>query len=141
MSLLASQMFGSVMVLCFRYLKSPTGKVFVKEAFDEPTSEYPDGRHGNESVFYEGRGALLGITQPLQAGSFDLETDPFVLKRFSEMAVCSNFAYVKPEVDEINVCVEKKQLTDRTKRSVLSRTRRSGHVEHHMVESLLTKLG
>ena len=39
------------------------------------------------------------------------------------------------------MCVEKKSQSTVKKRSILSRTRRSGHVEHSMVKETLENLG
>lgn len=122
----------------------PERKVLVKEAWDEPTSVWPNGRHGNMSVFYEGRAAEIAITKPMtleSQGIPDLETDSFVLKRLGELAVCSDFAYVKLQEPEVRMCVQKKIRSGVRKRSLLSRTRRSGHVEHSMVRDMLEKLG
>ncbi|XP_052773072.1 uncharacterized protein LOC128211950 [Mya arenaria] len=119
----------------------PDRKLYVKEAFDEPTSDFPDGRHGNESVFYEGRGIEVAITKPNAFDPVALETDENILQRLSELSVCSNFAYVKQRDGGVGACVDPRVKMERSKRSLVSRTRRSGHVEHTMVEDLLTRLG
>ncbi|KAH3809040.1 hypothetical protein DPMN_137403 [Dreissena polymorpha] len=118
-----------------------TGKLVIQEAFDEDTSDFPNGRHENESVFYEGRGAEMSITKANAFSPAALETDDYVQRRLSELAVCANFAYVAKEDAKVSACVERKPKRDRRKRSLLSRTRRSGHVEHTMVKDLLEKLG
>ncbi|KAH3802556.1 uncharacterized protein LOC127837090 [Dreissena polymorpha] len=119
----------------------PDRKLVIQEAFDEDTSDFPNGRHENESVFYEGRGAEMSITKANAFSPAALETDDYVQRRLSELAVCANFAYVAKEDAKVSACVERKLKSDRRRRSLLSRTRRSGHVEHTMVKELLEKLG
>jgi len=113
----------------------------VTEGYDEPTSEFPSGRHGDDSVFYEGRGAQFSLTQPHASSPVDLQSDPYIANRMSELASCSNFAYVKRTTDDVSACVARREKPDRRKRSLVTRTRRSGHVEHTVVEELLTTIG
>jgi hypothetical protein len=70
-----------------------------------------------------------------------VETDESILQRLSELAVCSKFAHVKTEKSSISMCVKKQIQSAVKKRSILSRTRRSGHVEHSMVKDMLENLG
>ena len=120
----------------------------IVEAWDEPTSENPGGRHGNDSVFYEGRAARFTLTRPIHNISLPtntyLETDITVLDRLSELAVCSNFQRVTgDEIDNnsISGCVSKQSITHVKKRSLLSRNKRSGEVHHPSVKSLLQNVG
>lgn len=96
------------------------------------------------SVFYEGRAAEIGISKPNSMavkGILAMEADGGILQRLGELAVCSNFAYVKLRQPDVTMCVQKKIHSGVRKRSLLSRTRRSGHVEHSMVKEMLEKLG
>lgn len=121
----------------------PDRKLFVREAWDEPTSEYPRGRHGNNSVFHEGRGAEVSITKPLTPGTVvpSVDDNAYIMHRLRELAVCSNVKYVKADDTTVSMCVQKQIKSSVKKRSLLSRTRRSGHVEHSMVKEMLEKLG
>ncbi|WAQ98178.1 hypothetical protein MAR_022551, partial [Mya arenaria] len=119
----------------------PDRKLYVNKSFDEPNSDFPDGHHDNESVFYEGRGVEVALTKPSAFDPIDLETDEYILNRLSELSVCSNFAHVKQRDGVVAACVEPRVKLERSKRSLVSRTRRSGHVEHTAVEGLLNRLG
>ncbi|XP_060568332.1 uncharacterized protein LOC132726934 [Ruditapes philippinarum] len=122
----------------------PERKLIVKEAWDEPTSDFPDGKYGSTSVFSEGRAAKVAISKPVSKkvnGFPSVETDESILQRLSELAVCSKFAHVKTEKSSISMCVKKQIQSAVKKRSILSRTRRSGHVEHSMVKDMLENLG
>ena len=132
------------------YLIQPdnvSGKLLVREAWDEPTSEFPEGRHGNRSVFYEGRAALLTLTMPnpdtSSLSNIVTETDDNILTRFSELAVCSNFKQVTREEGNnvLETCVAKKPASHLKKRAILSRNRRSGEVHHPSVKSILEQVG
>lgn len=121
--------------------------MFVKEAWDEPTSELPDGRHDYNSVFKEGRAAIFTLSKPLddvsEITTIEAETDPNILDRFSELAVCSSLKRVSRNESDytVNGCVEEKTLTHVKKRSLLSRNKRSGEVHHPSVKSILQKMG
>ena len=123
------------------------GKVYVVEAWDEPTSEFPEGKHGNYSAFNDGRAAFIALTQPITSMStptdVQLETNSEILDRFTELAVCSNFQRVSYDTEKhlIGACVAKKSKNHVKKRSLLSRKRRSGEVHHQSVKTLLMKVG
>lgn len=120
----------------------PDRKILILEAFDEPTSDFPKGRHGNNSVFYEGRGAEVSITKPNAfPGNIKIDDAEHIVKRLGELAVCSKLKYVKSGSASVSMCVEKQYKSAVKKRSLLTRTRRSGHVDHHVVEETLTELG
>lgn len=125
-----------------------TGKLLIEEAWDEPTSQNPGGRHGNDSVFYEGRAARFTLSKLIHNISLPTnmytETDITVLDRLSELAVCSNFQRVtRDEKDNISIsgCVSKQSITHVKKRSLLSRNKRSGDVHQPSVKSLLHNVG
>ncbi|KAL4222201.1 hypothetical protein ACF0H5_018238 [Mactra antiquata] len=121
----------------------PDRKVFVQKALDEPTSDHLNGFYGNMSVFNEGRAAVVGITKPRLSWTDTpiLEDNDYIIQRLGELAVCSNFKRVEIENPTVSMCVEKKYQSNVKKRSLLSRTRRSGHVEHTMVQEMLENLG
>ena len=116
-------------------------------AWDEPTSEFPSGRHGQNSLFNEGRAAVLDLTMPnpdaSSLQSIKLEMDSDIITRFQELATCSNFQQVTPDSDDnaLRACVAKKPATHVQKRALLSRTRRSGDVHHPSVRSILETVG
>ena len=117
------------------------------EAWDEPTSEFQEGKHGNNSAFNDGRAAFIALTQPITSMSTSpdvhLETNGEILDRFNELAVCSNFQKVSYDTEKhlIGACVAKKSVKHVKKRSLLSRKRRSGEVHHQSVKHLLMKVG
>ncbi|KAJ8312551.1 hypothetical protein KUTeg_009924 [Tegillarca granosa] len=94
-----------------RFIKAewPTRKLIIKEAWDEPTSEYPNGRHGNSSLHYEGRAVTAGISRQIigDLTKFVFEEKRSVLQRLGELAVCSGFGFVKSDnvTKDIEVCM------------------------------------
>ena len=72
------------------------GKLVVVEAWDEPTSSNPHGKHGDVSLYYEGKAAQVALTYSNSTSS----VPPFVIKnaedsmRLEQMAICSGFQYV-----------------------------------------------
>lgn len=94
-------------------------------------------------MFSEGRAAEVSITKPVTtwSGSPVLEDDGYIIQRLGELAVCSKFKRVEKENPTVSMCVEKRYKSNVKKRSILSRTRRSGHVEHSMVKDMLENLG
>ncbi|XP_061198096.1 uncharacterized protein LOC133206181 [Saccostrea echinata] len=100
----------------------PDKKLVVVEAWDEPTSSNPHGRHGDESLYYEGRAAQLALTY----ASNNFSVSPPVIKddkdnkRLEQMAICSGFQYVsKVNIEAgIEVAVGEKQApTSEVKRT------------------------
>ena len=116
-------------------------------AWDEPTSMFPTGKHGQNSLYNEGRAADLDLTMPnpdtssLQSLAIEMDND--IITRFHELATCSNFQHITPNLDDnaLRVCVGKQPATHVQKRALLSRTRRSGDVHHHSVREILEKVG
>ena len=118
----------------------------MRETWDEATSTFPDGRHGNDSVFNEGRALLVTLSKSLSGlrhVNAEIDNDTRVLDRLSELAVCSNFQRVRKDDIKftINGCVGKKSITHVKKRSLLSRNKRSGEVHHPSIKSILQKVG
>lgn len=71
-------------------------KLLVVEAWDEPTSSNPRGKHGDASLFYEGKAAQLALTY----SNNSLTIPPNVIKddaentRLEQLAICTGFQYV-----------------------------------------------
>ncbi|XP_041349226.1 uncharacterized protein LOC121368556 [Gigantopelta aegis] len=65
--------------------KIPHEHVQVEEAWDEPSSSHPNGRHNSSSLYYEGRAAVVAV---------DVHEDD-VVNRLAELAVCASFDYVR----------------------------------------------
>ncbi|XP_062573122.1 uncharacterized protein LOC134235056 isoform X2 [Saccostrea cucullata] len=84
----------------------PTRKLIVEEGFQEISSRYPLGKHGESSLFYEGRGAVLSISQPIKTDVLK-ESDVNILQKLSQLAVCSGFEYVNfiNSTNEVEVAV------------------------------------
>ena len=93
------------------------------------------------TVYQEGRAAEVMVSKPMVKTYFEPEYDQKVLQRFSELAVCSKFGQVKRSDPSILLCVDKVIKPKVRKRSLLSRKRRSGHVEHLDVEKTLIQIG
>lgn len=85
----------------------------VVEAWDEPTSLNPHGKHGNKSLYYEGRAAQLALTYTNNSSSIppSLIKDDAKSNRLEQMAICSGFQYVSNLRSEssIEVAVGEKQ--------------------------------
>lgn len=122
-------------------------KVLVANAWDEPTSLFPNGKHGENSIYNEGRAADIDLTTPnpdtSSLQSIAIEMDNNIITRFHELATCSNFQHVNPKSGEnaLRVCVGKKPATHLQKRALLSRTRRSGDVHQPSVRAILETVG
>lgn len=58
----------------------------IDEGWDEPTEQYPDRRHGNTSLYYEGRAAAIGVTQE---GGLAKSEDEEINHRFHQLIKCS----------------------------------------------------
>ena len=118
----------------------------MREAWDEATSLFPHGRHGNDSVFNEGRGIIVTLSKPFNGQrriEAEIGNNSRILDRLSELAVCSNFQRVEKDDPELTIsgCVGKKSVTHVKKRSLLSRNKRSGEVHHPSIKSFLQKVG
>ncbi|XP_061177744.1 uncharacterized protein LOC133186527 [Saccostrea echinata] len=77
----------------FIRVEFPTRKLIVEESFQEVSSRYPLGKYGESSLFYEGRAAVLSISQPIKPDVVK-ESDVNILQKVSQQAVCSGFEYV-----------------------------------------------
>ncbi|XP_048259496.1 uncharacterized protein LOC124148471 [Haliotis rufescens] len=60
--------------------------LIVLAAWDEPSPAFPDGHHGNSSLHYEGRAAVVTVTGMPAANT--------TIDRLGSLCVCSGFDYV-----------------------------------------------
>lgn len=79
------------------------------EGWDEPTSEYPNGTHGNTSLFYEGKAARIGLSDVLPNGSRDddiMTTDSLIM-RLKQLITCAGLAVKDSGIPgQLDVCVD-----------------------------------
>ncbi|XP_046571235.1 uncharacterized protein LOC124279450 isoform X1 [Haliotis rubra] len=64
--------------------------LIVLAAWDEPSPAFPGGHHGNSSLHYEGRAAVVTVTGVSAANTVDNTT----FDRIGSLCVCSGFDYV-----------------------------------------------
>ncbi|XP_061188851.1 uncharacterized protein LOC133197027 [Saccostrea echinata] len=83
----------------------PGRKLLILEAWDEPTSIYPLGSHGNHSLFYSGRAARIAMSKNL--ASKEPETDRVIFRRFEELIRCSDVDYLETFSKDsvVDICV------------------------------------
>ena len=75
-------------------------------AWDEPSESQPDGAFGDASLHYEGRAAILSVTQPItDPDDIALETDAQLLARVGQLAVCADIPYVSVTSEHVTVGV------------------------------------
>jgi hypothetical protein len=99
-----------------------TGKLVVMEAYDEPTSEHPNGEHGTSSLFYEGKAAELSLSRELPDGPdpdpVPVEVDLAMLGRLHDLANCAGFVYVEQDdvSASIDVCLSREHYAQSRRR-------------------------
>ncbi|KAK3093306.1 hypothetical protein FSP39_013914 [Pinctada imbricata] len=98
-------------------------KLVILDAWTEPTSQHPNGKFGNASLYNEGRAARIGISKPLTSNTpnVEVETDATIFNRFKELLHCSGFPMAVVDTPEsvYEVCVaeeEESQSYDRKKK-------------------------
>jgi len=96
------------------------GKLVVHEAWDEPTSVNPQGEHGNVSLHYEGRAAILSVSSKINDSSSLSDNNPSLSKRLESLAVCSGFPYVSVEKDRnlVHVAVKDEEIIHMKRKTV-----------------------
>ncbi|XP_071181101.1 uncharacterized protein [Mytilus edulis] len=96
----------------------PNRKLIVHEAWDEPTSVHPHGEHGNNSLHYEGRAAIVSVSKNINKTTPLIDQDPNLTERLHELAVCSGFPYVSNEDDRklVHVAVKDEEVTHTKRR-------------------------
>lgn len=87
------------------------------EAWDEPTSEYPDGQHGNNSLFYEGRAAHITLTNIALSSNGSVEPSSDIssrLQRLAQLADCAGIPYINIQHDQkvLEIAVRKPQTKE-----------------------------
>ena len=112
------------------------GKLIVHEAWDEPTSLNPNGEHGNTSLHYEGRAAVVSVSTNVTIAA---ENDPELSPRLQSLAVCAGFPYVSSEDERhlVHVAVKEEEPTHiKRKTNVLADSK-----DRQAFENALSKLG
>lgn len=96
--LMTSRMVAS-MALLVDYVRFewPDKRLMVLEAWDEPTSENPTGRHGDDSLYKVGRAATVTLANSL---NLEDDLDQVTLDRLGQMAVCAGFDLVREADNE-----------------------------------------
>ncbi|XP_046559439.1 uncharacterized protein LOC124268503 [Haliotis rubra] len=77
----------------------------VLAAWDEPSPAFPDGHHGNSSLHYEGRAAVVTLSGVPAANT----VDNTIFDRLGSQCVCSGFDYVSinRELAVVHVAIKK----------------------------------
>jgi hypothetical protein len=101
-------------------LISSARKLIVHEAWDEPTSVNPQGGHGNASLHYEGRAAILSVSSRINDLISLSDNNPSLSKRLEGLAVCSDFPYVAVEKDRnlVHVAVTDEEIIHMNRKTV-----------------------
>ncbi|XP_069134798.1 uncharacterized protein [Argopecten irradians] len=126
--LLTAQMAATTTRLA-KFVKSewPNRNLILKEGWSEPTSQYPDGKYGPRSLFYEGRAAKVGVSTPTTSQSISkmMETSPGIAHRLLELTSCAGFTFYERMSDTqqniINTCLKKPAARRRRKKREASR--------------------
>ncbi|XP_046553264.1 uncharacterized protein LOC124262764 [Haliotis rubra] len=79
--------------------------LIVLAAWDEPSPAFPEGHHGNSSLHYEGRAAVVTVTGVPATNTVDNTT----FDRLGSLCVCSGFDYVSINRDLAVVHVAMKE--------------------------------
>ena len=89
--------------------KTVKGKLLILDAWTGPTSQYPTGKFGNDSLFNEGRASRIGVSKPINPSQpiKEADNDPVVFQRFKQLLHCAGFpsAAVHVENSVFDVCV------------------------------------
>ena len=101
-------------------LISSAGKLVVHEAWDEPTSVNPQGEHGNVSLHYEGRAAILSVSSRINDSISLSDNNSSLSKRLEGLAVCSGFPYVSVEKGRnlVHVAVKDEEIIHMKRKTV-----------------------
>ncbi|XP_067685193.1 uncharacterized protein [Haliotis asinina] len=91
----------------------PNRKLVVLEAWDEPTSDHSQGKHGASSLHYSGRALQVALTteHPNKTTSLQLETSTSLLKRLAELGVCAGFPFFNVTSGQVQFCVHDDYLS------------------------------
>ncbi|XP_067685171.1 uncharacterized protein [Haliotis asinina] len=103
----------------------PNRKLVVLEAWDEPTSDHPQGNHGASSLHYSGRALQVALTteHPNKTTSLQLESSAPLLKRLAELGACAGFPFFDVTSGHVEFCVhDGSSLQTRSKRSPIGPT-------------------
>ncbi|KAK3589129.1 hypothetical protein CHS0354_017095 [Potamilus streckersoni] len=87
-------------------------RLVILEAYDEPDSDYLDGKYANISLHHEGRAAYVAITTEIpENGNYtpEIENATNIYKRLGQLAVCSEFPYAvyNPQRNALHLAVKK----------------------------------
>lgn len=126
--LLTAQMAATTTRLA-KFIKSewPNRNLILKEGWSEPTSQYPDGKYGNTSLYYEGRAAKVGVSKPTTSldNSTMMEEIPEIIHRLLELTSCAGFTFYEKmlgaQQNIINTCMKKPAARRRRKKREASR--------------------
>ncbi|OWF46932.1 uncharacterized protein LOC110454960 [Mizuhopecten yessoensis] len=142
--LLTAQMAAPVTRLA-KFVRSewPDRNLVLLEGWSEPTSQYPSGKYGNSSLYYEGRAAKVGVSVPTTSstGSNSLDDQPEIVYRLLELSSCAGFTFYKiastNDKNTIVTCLKKPEARKRRKRREASRE----ELEDAEKQLFLDKLG
>ena len=76
------------------------------EAWNEPNSQYPDGKYGEESLYYEGRAVKVSLMEDPTVKTLGNIPKASFLSRLSQLAVCAGFPYVELHEDYVELGVD-----------------------------------
>ena len=89
-------MLNFLKLVAYDFSYASAVKLHVLEAWNEPNSQYPDGKYGEESLYYEGRAVKVSLTtDPTGKSPKGSLTSQAFLPRLSQLAVCAGFPYVE----------------------------------------------
>lgn len=92
------------------------GTLIVHEAWDEPDSQYPNGRNAPDSLYTSGQEAEISISEPILEDEIitqrDYGSDNSLLHQLASLAVCIGMEYVKINSDSNTISVAVRKCFD-----------------------------
>lgn len=92
------------------------GTLIVHEAWDEPDSQYPNGRNALDSLYTSGQEAEISISEPILEDEIitqrDYGSDNSLLHQLASLAVCIGMEYVKINSDSNTISVAVRKCFD-----------------------------
>lgn len=92
------------------------GTLIVHEAWDEPDSQYPNGRNSPDSLYTSGQEAEISISETIPEDEIitqrDYSSDNSLLDQLASLAVCIGMEYVKINSDSNTISVAVRNCFD-----------------------------